>query len=510
MKGVSWSATHTDVVLLLAERLHHADFMGNGEPDHFNFHVHLLRDKTRRQLHSGTGFLTLPTVDIGNRFLGLYSAPGLVLQGRRIQFAPSKSPTGRSDTVQSIIRMPYVDPRVLEQQARLSRELAASRVAIQSIQFGWDCRDQVLSIESEASPSGTFICFDEERRQFRIEFIYQQYKYYIAIRFSNIDYLTAHQYLQRDHVIVFTLLEPPTYEVDLKPQSNGSLEDFLSMLSFSDSQPDKGPLRKQLSFLPLPENHQRIGQYTCLALRLVCKSKDELEKFKELSRDSGFNHISSHSYPIEHRALFSEDALDEYSRWIRQLPWAVSFQIQAIVLKRSVDIREMLELLPKIKRILSTKGKRYTAAFLQDFSPKVYALYRSEDDGNDAVRRCFETALKEYDSQPPRRSVKPTDGSIYEAYHATITPTTIVLDGPHPERSNRVIRAYDERHHESFLRVTFAEEGRLQLRFDKEVDSRAYVRSRIGPILFEGLTLASRKFEFLAYSQSALKEHSVW
>lgn len=510
MKGVSWSSTHTDVVLLLAEHLHRADFMGSGEPDQFNFHVHLLRDKTRRQRHSGSGFLTLPTHDIGVRFLHLYGASGLVLHGRRIQFTLSKNPAGRSDTVQSITRMPYVDPRVLEQQEQLSRQLAASRVAIQTIQFGWDCRDQVLSIESETSPSEAFICFDEERRQFRIEYVHQQYKYYIAIRFSNIDYLTAHQYLQRDPAIVFTLFEPPTYEMDLKPQSNGGLEELLSMLSMADLEPDKGPFRKQLSFLPLPENHQQVGQYTCLALRLVCQSRGEMEKFKELSRDSGFSHISSDTYPIEHRALFSQDALDEYTLWIRRLPWAVAFQVQAIVLKRSVDMREMLDLLPRIKELLSTKGKRYTASFLQDFSPKVFALYRSEDDAVDAVRRCFETALIEHDTQPPRRNVKPTDGSIYEAYHATVTPTTIVLDGPYPERSNRVIRAYDERHHESFLRVTFAEEGRLQFRFDKEVDGRAYVASRIGPILFDGLTLANRKFEFLAYSQSALKEHSVW
>jgi hypothetical protein len=137
-------------------------------------------------------------------------------------------------------------------------------------------------------------------------------------------------------------------------------------------------------------------------------------------------------------------------------------------------------------------------------------LYRSEDDGANAARRCFDAAVEEYDSQTTRQNVKPTDGSIYEAYHATVTPTTIVLDGPYPERSNRVIRAYKEENHEAFLRVTFAEEGRLQFRFDKEVDSREYVRDRIGPILFDGLCIAGRKFDFLAYSQSALKEHSVW
>lgn len=517
MRNVSWSATHTDLVLLLAEQLHSPVFMG-GDSTPMNFHVHLLKDKIYSgRLHRGMGFLTVPTREVGDRFL-LYAAAGLGLRDKRISFSKSNAPAGRPDVIQTITKMPYVDPRIQESERQKSEELSASRVSLRTIQFGWDCRDHVMSIESEASPGDCHLSFDEERRQFRVEFIHQCYKYFIAVRFSQIEFLTAHNYLHNEPVIVLTLLDSPTYEQDLKPcKINANDEvDFLAdaLRRIMFAAPDNnGPRRKQLSFLPLPLNHESVAPYTGLALRLVCATRRDLEKFRNLSNSAGFHHIGSDEYRVERRGLFSSEALEDYNRWTRALPWTIAFQVIAIVNKRSVDVTEMVDILPHIQRLRRDKGNKYVASLLQDFAPKVFALYRSdkpEDSAPDAVRRCFAKAVQDFDALPPRRNVNPTDGSLCEVFHVTITPTSMVLDGPTPERSNRVIRAYPEEHQESFLRVTFAEEGRLQFRFDKEVDSRAYLQDRVGPILFDGLTIAQRTFHFLAYSQSALKEHSVW
>ncbi|KAF5337043.1 hypothetical protein D9611_003329 [Ephemerocybe angulata] len=522
MKNVSSSATKIDLEELLATHLHHPAFLGGGRATTpFNFNVHLPMSKPPMQRHSGTAFLTLPTRDLGDRFLRLYGQTGLSLKRKTIWFSRSnKFPDGEPVALQSIRRMPYVNPRVLEDAQTKSARLANGRIAVEAIQFGWDCRDQVLSIESEASPSDCYLSFDEERRQFRLEYIHNNHKVFIAVRFSQIDYLTAHNYLRREPVILTTLLEPPTFETELGPSQSPddtaqSLPALLGSLLFDQQTTGlrAGPSRKQLSYLPLPENHSRVVPYASLALRLVLRSKDDLEKFRELSNLSGFRYVSSDSYRIDRRALFSQHALDEYSQWIRQLPWSVAFQVEAIVRKRSVDIREILDILPDIKCLKDRKGKKHAAMLLQDFSSKVWMLYRSEESDDhlpNAVRVCFERAVEEFDLKPRRRDVTPTDGSLFEAFHVCVTPTTTMLDGPNPERSNRVIRTYGEENQESFLRVTFTEEGRLQLRFDKEVDSREYLDSRVRPIFFNGLTIAGRKFEFLAYSQSALKEHTVW
>ncbi|CAK5264770.1 unnamed protein product [Mycena citricolor] len=56
----------------------------------------------------------------------------------------------------------------------------------------------------------------------------------------------------------------------------------------------------------------------------------------------------------------------------------------------------------------------------------------------------------------------------------------------------------------------FLDEGGMQYRFEREVDYVALTRLRVGAFLIDrGLTIAGRDFEFLAYSQSELKEHAV-
>jgi RNA-dependent RNA polymerase len=63
---------------------------------------------------------------------------------------------------------------------------------------------------------------------------------------------------------------------------------------------------------------------------------------------------------------------------------------------------------------------------------------------------------------------------------------------------------------EFFIRVSFRDEDRLQYRWDREVDGATFVRERVGQILHRGFTIAGRKFEFLGYSQSQLRTHSVF
>lgn len=65
-------------------------------------------------------------------------------------------------------------------------------------------------------------------------------------------------------------------------------------------------------------------------------------------------------------------------------------------------------------------------------------------------------------------------------------------------------------HQEFFIRVTFRDEDRLQYRWDRVVDGATFVRERVGDILHHGFTIAGRKFDFLGYSQSQLRSHSVF
>jgi RNA-dependent RNA polymerase len=74
----------------------------------------------------------------------------------------------------------------------------------------------------------------------------------------------------------------------------------------------------------------------------------------------------------------------------------------------------------------------------------------------------------------------------------------------YPDRSNRVIRSYPS-HQQYFVRVQFCEEDYLHFRFDRDIDGEHFIKTRVGGTLRQGIMIGGRSFEFLAYSQSALK-----
>jgi len=494
LENVSWTATPTEVELLLAKHLHHPHLLGS-RTDPFNFHVDLYKDPRGMQPHSGSGVLTMPTSDIGTRFLALYGTSGLKYKGRTIALSPSRRKP-RPEILERIrILDSYVDPRILEEVHHRSGA-TGTRVGVKELQFCWECRDKVLSVESEASPSNCHLTFDEKRR-FCIGFTHRGAGYRIVNQSSQIESIAAHLYQRHEPVIIFTLSEPSSLEIIKQTPSTSG-----------------GPSREQLSHLPIPDNHKYVVPYVSLIIRLVCQTKADLERFRNLCHTSGFRNIRSGESFVDRRALFAKRPFELYSDWLKpeQLPWVVAFQVDAILRRRTVNVREMLDILPTIKERVRSEGKQYVASLLRDFSPKVASLHQSgnaEAKQPSAVRKCFESLLKDFKYRPPRQ-VMGSDRGLWDAFHVTVTPTTLILDGPHPERSNRVVRSWGKDNHESFLRVSFAEEGGYKLKFDREVDGEAYIRSRIKKIFVERLVIATREFEFLAYSQSALKEHTVW
>eukprot|EP00026_Physarum_polycephalum_P000560 Phypoly_transcript_00561.p1 GENE.Phypoly_transcript_00561~~Phypoly_transcript_00561.p1 ORF type:complete len:1059 (+),score=104.59 Phypoly_transcript_00561:1178-4354(+) len=89
---------------------------------------------------------------------------------------------------------------------------------------------------------------------------------------------------------------------------------------------------------------------------------------------------------------------------------------------------------------------------------------------------------------------------------ALITPTKILLVGPEVEVSNRVVRHYVNNAN-YFIRVSFVDEDLCQLFGNQFTDN---LGRRFKSVLSEGFQVAGRKFEFLAYSSSQLREHGCW
>ncbi|KAF8898564.1 RNA-directed RNA polymerase 2 [Infundibulicybe gibba] len=503
MCDISYSVSREEVIRKIASILHAPPYTGL-LPHRINFHIHLIKDKHGTKRHCGSGFLTVPYPNIGEQFLQDYDDSGIppkhcILAQRRIKFSRARGKL-RTDVVESLKRRPYLDPKAAEEkQEREAFIKTASDISIEAVQFGWECRDSIFSIEwEERPPDCAALRFDSERREIRIDIPHSSHSYIIAFRFSQINTISAHTYLSTEKILYFTLFTPPSFEEE---------NHQWLLLPWEEASPDK---RQRLTHLPFGD-HIRVVPYTSLTLRLVCKSHADLNRFRELGRKAQLHSIRDYEIQIDRRGLFSASNVDRLSKWLRHFNWIVSFQIEAVTRSLFVDIQEMLELMPNIQEIISKHGKFYASSILRQFAARVKLLYWSPEEEQDAsIFETFKIAEEEFAKSYKAPPLQPSDSSLFEALHVIVTPTTMFLEGPFPERSNRVIRTYDKEHQESFLRVSFNDEGRFQYRFDREIDGPAFIRAHVGKLLLEGLTIAGRTFKFLAYSQSALKEHAVW
>ncbi|KAJ1039085.1 hypothetical protein NDA10_003197 [Ustilago hordei] len=145
---------------------------------------------------------------------------------------------------------------------------------------------------------------------------------------------------------------------------------------------------------------------------------------------------------------------------------------------------------------------------------------KDEEQGNKKTARLFEESRAETESNTSRDlfvdldSFLATVDDVYSPMlHIDVTPTRILLHGPHYHVSNRVIRSYPNHWHH-FARVTFTNEDRdlaTSIRpnygFD---DSERYIQSRVLNVLLHGLNVAGRHWDLLAWSSSSISTHTVW
>ncbi|KAJ6768835.1 RNA-dependent RNA polymerase [Salix koriyanagi] len=120
-------------------------------------------------------------------------------------------------------------------------------------------------------------------------------------------------------------------------------------------------------------------------------------------------------------------------------------------------------------------------------------------------------------SKPPRSPVLSLDAGLVYVHRVQITPCKVFFSGPEVNVSNRVLRQYSE-DIDNFLRVSFVDEE-LEKIHSTDVSPRTSSRNehrrtaiynRILSTLQNGIVIGDKKFEFLAFSSSQLRENSCW
>lgn len=214
---------------------------------------------------------------------------------------------------------------------------------------------------------------------------------------------------------------------------------------------------------------------------------------------------------VVENGLYSTSTITDISQHLLCMPISVAFQIETLLHNGLLSPVQILRICQVIESVDCLQAERALVKFI--------GLYNSEEDYVMASERkaarhqaSYLKLLREAleataaDLQPNRPEFE--SGDYFLCRTVTITPTKFILEGPLPERSNSVIRQYSQP--ENFLRVCFRDENGSMLRASRGLDISALLRTRYLPFLNKGLVISGRTFEFLGYSNSALKDHQAW
>ena len=504
---LSSQATSTDVERKFAEVLHSPPYLlPSMQP--WNFHVYVFPPmKNRPGPHRGCGKVTVPQKFLGDSLLAHYgdtSQYHLSIAGRRIKLKPSNG-MPKEYILEKIRREPYVPPEVHQRLAAIKESFQRNTVGVSTLQLGWETRHGVFSIEWEKDfQDDCHLGFNDTRREVRIKLLdHQDVVRSIAIQWSQISW-SATGYTDEGHPSIFlSLYSSPVFDIDDSAQRQVQY-----ILSRHPPPPEKR--RRLLALYPDDPDLIRVLPYATLCIRLLCRRTEDLRTFKSLCKIARLASPKDFAYHAEHLELFSETRLEQFRRWTSELEWTVAFQLEALLQGRIADTKEILSVRRIIDDMVTRKGVDYTANLLR--SAINDPTFEVQGDGEGAFKASIERYAKDLSSSSPH----PWDpkngafqGDVFHCPHVSISPTSMKLGGPFPERSNRVLRTYAE-NHDSFIRVSFVEENDLHYQQDREIDGPAFIGLWVSPILRNGLTIAGRRFKFLAYSQSALKSHTVW
>ena len=121
-------------------------------------------------VHSGRARVTFPLRAVGQNFLKEYGDRAhnpkpfhIPRTSRRINVRPGRN-IPEAGLLEYLNRTPFEDPKVLEERNDRLRKLSAE-ISVETLQFGYPCRDGVFSIEHEATLGGRGGRLEHDRQE---------------------------------------------------------------------------------------------------------------------------------------------------------------------------------------------------------------------------------------------------------------------------------------------------------------------------------------------------------
>ena len=262
------------------------------------------------------------------------------------------------------------------------------------------------------------------------------------------------------------------------------------------------------------EEHFRIAKFTSSELLVRFAYPAALSSFVLKVKE-----VAHFPLPLERRiktarrGRYERTWTNTLQNWYERLPLSVALQCEQAIHSRVITPDELVNVLKTdIDVVLQNSGEKLAAHAIQvlihrERERQTTKAGSRSTSWSHAYRDATAQALLEL-----RSKKRWSSRDFATCYILCLTPTTFLLEGPFQDRSNRVLRLYPKHQHH-FMRVCFTEEGGVGRKLSKPwgspVDWDRFVETHVGGALRNGFSLAGRHYEWLGYSQSALKEFQV-
>lgn len=309
---------------------------------------------------------------------------------------------------------------------------------------------------------------------------------------------------EKDVYITSSVL--PTF---LNDESEGyaELKETVGMMDF-------GGLTVDTTFIRTPSldaDHAKVAQF-CYVYKVRVVSRLELDKFFSQWQKKLIEIVEYMPIAQNRDTPFANHNLINIRKWLRTLPFELAFQVQSFVSEGFIMPNELVQLQPSIASIARALPPVKAARLFQLVTKTASHRNPGEQAHSDVTSLMTEINHHLAISQSGALGRLENDSSseFFDIHSATITPASVILEGPHRDSGNRIIRQYPGKE-SYFMRVRLQDETGELIKEGKGINNdRKIFSERMKRFLLEGIELGGRLFRFLAFSTSSLKDHSTW
>lgn len=419
-----------------------------------------------------------------------------------IQFVTRENATKMSDMIrqQSLLYSDGSYLKVFEMERDIVTRPKANMHAMEfkKLHFGCPLSEQRFSVLWSSEPVSVTFGFNMKKIQFFLSHKSNRYK--LELSYDSIWEIKMHLSNTQDYqfLLIQVIAAPKIYELC----TQGSLHNDSFLNYFKDHQDEQWV--RTTDFTPLSS----IGQSSALCL--------------EVPKACNLPNISQYFVHYQElRGYFSLEEGRSYSHNLDLVP----------IVKPHTGIDVPYDILFKINHMVQNgtlAGPTLDINFYRLISPSTWPINyieRALANMSNLDKTCFSPVKwlqEEYkkfqkSKRPPQSASISLEAGLVYVHRVQVTPSKVYFYGPEINVSNRVLRHYSQ-HIDNFIRVSFVDEDcdkmhatDLQSRLvSAGVDRRNTLYWRVLNSLKNGISVGDKKFEFLAFSNSQLRENSTW